>query len=212
MATATKDRKNKMNGANDPSNDAEGTIVSGEPYRVEVTIQGVCPILFHRYSCESVEAKAKAGKNTKAKKTDDIDSYVYRNEKGEICIPGEYLKGACVQAGRSRQDPRSPRKSAMDLYKAIVIPLSDLASLGTDQWDYLDKRRVVVQRSAISRVRPAFQAGWEATFQFLIQSPEYLDPSSFNALLTDAGRFVGVGDFRPTFGRFVVTSFGVLGD
>lgn len=189
------------------SNDAEGLIELSTPYVARVTIEGVCPILFHRYSVEAVEEKAKAAKNSKAKKSDDVESYVYRNDKGELCIPGMALKGACVGAARSRQDPRSPRKSAMDLYKAIIVPLTELASLGKTSWDYLDQRRVVVQRNAVNRTRPAMLAGWRATFDLLVQSPEYLDARSLNALVAEAGRLQGVGDFRPTYGRFQVVSF-----
>lgn len=215
MTAATKAKakeKAPINNLDTVSNDAEEDIRGTEPYRVEVTIEGVCPILFHRYSVEAVAEKAAAKKNSKAKKTDNIESYVYRNTDGDICVPGIYLKGAIVQAGRSMQDPRSPRKSAMDLLKAIVIPLTDLATLGKDTWDYLDQRRVVVQRSAVSRQRPAFNEGWRATFILQVQVPDYLKPTQLHKLLVDAGRLVGVGDFRPSYGRFAVVSFEVLKD
>src|SRR5438105_3392708 len=76
------------------SNDAAPSIAFGEPYTISVALRGVCPILFHRWSNESVAAKASAKKNSAAKRTDDIDSYVYRTTEGEIAIPGAYLKGA----------------------------------------------------------------------------------------------------------------------
>ena len=50
-------------------NDAEEIIGFQEPYAVTVEITGTCPILFHRWSVESVEAKANAAKGSKAKKT-----------------------------------------------------------------------------------------------------------------------------------------------
>ena len=89
----------------------------------------------------TVSHKTHAKKGSKSKKTDDIESYVYRNDAGEICLPGEYLRQAIILAAKYRQDPRSPRKSAMDLYKAGVVSLTPLASLGKDRWDYEDKRR-----------------------------------------------------------------------
>lgn len=101
------------------------------PYRVLVEIQGVCPIMFHRWNCESVASKAAAKKGSAEKKSDDVESYVYRNDKGEICIPGEYLRGAIIAAAKFQQDPRSPRKSAMDLFKAAIVSLTEFASLGS---------------------------------------------------------------------------------
>lgn len=189
------------------SNDASSAVEFGVPYAVEVTITGTAALLFHRWSCDAVEEKAKAAKGSKAKKTDNVESYVYRNDDGEICLPGEYLRQSILMAAKFRQDPRSPRKSAFDLYKAGVVALTDLASLGAKDWDYLDRRRVVVQRNAVTRERPAMRAGWSATIQLQVLTPEYIDESALSDVLTNAGRLVGVGDFRPTFGRFRVDKF-----
>lgn len=182
------------------------------PYRVGVTIEGVAPILFHAWNVESVESKGKAAKGSKEKKTDDTESYVYRNDKKEICIPGEYLRGAIIGSAKFKQDPRSPRKSAADLYKAAIVSLTPLASLGSKEWDYLDRRRVTIQRNAITRSRPAFKEGWKATFILMVNLPEYISPSTLNETITQAGKLIGLADFRPSFGRFVITEFEVLED
>ena len=186
--------QNGVTEISEPTNAGEHTIAHGQPYTVNVTIEGVADILFHRWNCEAVDTKAKAAKGSKAKKTDDIESYVYRNDKNEICIPGEYLRMAVIKAAKYHQDPRSQRKSAMDLMKASYVSLTDLASTGTKTWDYEDKRRVTVNRSGITRTRPALKAGWKAAFDIMINM---------------AGRLEGLGDFRPTYGRFVVTKFDV---
>ncbi len=147
------------------TNGGKQVIDASQPYSVSVLVQGSADLLFHRWNCEAVDEKAKAAKNSKAKKTDNVESYVYRNEDGDICLPGEYLRQAIIAAAKFRQDPRSPRKSAMDLYKAGIVCETMLASLGCKDWDYLDTRRVVVQRNGINRTRPAVRAGWKAEFQ-----------------------------------------------
>jgi archaeosine-15-forming tRNA-guanine transglycosylase len=192
-----------------PTNGAMETVEVSKPYVVNVKIQGVSDFLFHRYNVESVKEKTAAAKGSKGKKTDDLESYVYRNDAGELCIPGEYLRQSCIHAAKYRQDPRSPRKSAMDLYKAGLISLTSLASLGKTKWDYEDCRRVVIQRSAIPRTRPAIKAGYEVTIQFMVNLPEYIRPNDLHDVLTNAGRLVGLGDFRPTYGRFQIVSFDV---
>lgn len=199
-------------GGESPTNGAENGIEMTMPYRVEVTIEGVAPILFHRWNCESVESKSKAKKGSAEKKTDDTESYVYRNDNGELCIPGEYLRGALVSAAKFQQDPRSPRKSAADLFKAAIVSLTPLASLGVKDWDYLDKRRVCIQRNAITRSRPAMKEGWRATFILMVNLPEYVDPQLLNSTIQQAGKLIGLADFRPSFGRFNVVSFDVLED
>lgn len=187
------------------SNDGAEDIFA--PYVVRFTVEGTSALIFHRWSDEAVAEKAKAAKNSKAKKTDNVESYVYRDEKGEVCLPGEYVRQSMIYAAKFRQDPRSPRKSAMDLYKAGIASLTELATLGKKDWDYLDQRRVVVQRSAITRVRPAFLPGWRAEFEFQVLLPEYIIAPDFLEVLNQAGRIIGVGDFRPTYGRFQVVKF-----
>lgn len=179
------------------------------PYIVAVSIKGVSPILFHRWNCESVETKARAAKGSAAKKSDDVESYLYRDDAGVICLPGEYLRQAIIGAAKFKQDPRSPRKSAMDLTKAAVVSLTELASLGVSEPDYLDRRRVMVQRNGITRTRPAMNTGWSATIDLMCNLPEYIGESFLRQLLDDAGRLIGVGDFRPTYGRFSVIGFDI---
>jgi hypothetical protein len=201
----------------EPTNDGAEAISYGEPYIARVELEGVAPIIFHRWSDESVEEKSKAAKGSAAKKTDNIESYVWRNELEQICIPGEYLRGAIVNAAKFKQDPRSPRKSAMDLFKAGVIPMTLLAPIlnqdgqVTQKWDYEDRRRVTIQRtSAITRVRPAFHPGWQATFELSVTLPEYIDRHLLLDVITMAGKVVGLADYRPTYGRFGVTHFEVM--
>lgn len=191
------------------SNGGEEAINNSLPYTVTVAVEGAADFLFHRWNPEAVEEKAKAAKNSAAKKSDNIESYVYRNEQGLLGIPGEYFRGSIINAARYRQDPRSPRKSAMDMFKAgIVIPTLHCAfSKMTKDWDYLDKRRVMVQRAGINRTRPAMRAGWKAEFQVTVMLPEYIDQNTLREVIEQAGRLVGVGDFRPTYGRYGITSY-----
>ena len=211
MAKITKKAKSNQEltavGGETPTNGAEFFIEMREPTIVRFTLEGTSDLLFHRWNCESVEEKSKAAKGSKAKKTDDIESFVYRDEEGFLCLPSEYIRQSMIHAAKFKQDPRSSRKSAMDLFKAAIIGLTNLASLGIKDWDYEDKRRVVIVKSAISRIRPAIKAGWTADFEFLINLPEYVDRQLFMEVLANAGRLVGIGDFRPTYGRFVIKNF-----
>lgn len=182
------------------------------PYFVDCTVEGVSDLLFHRWNPEVIEEKAAAPKNSLTKRTDNLEAYVYRTEDGELALPGEYLRGAVISAARFRQDPRSPRKSAMDLYRAGIVCLTQLAPMGVRNWDYEDKRRVVVQRAGVNRTRPAMRRGWRASVTFQVNVPEYIEALDLLQTLEMAGRLVGVGDFRPTFGRFMVTNSALRSD
>lgn len=189
------------------SNDGAKAISDEEPYVAEVRVKGAAAMLFHRWSCEDVKIKADAKKGSKTKKEDNVQSYVWRNAQNEICIPGEYFRMSIINAAKFLQDPRSPRKSAMDLFKAGIATLDELCSLGTKEWDYLDQRRVTIQRNGITRIRPAFNVGWECEFRIQVLLPEYISPELLNETIQKAGRLIGVGDFRPTFGRFQIVKF-----
>lgn len=210
-------------GGESPTNDAERIIEATAPYVADLTIEGTSDILFHRWSVEGVAEKAAAAKGSAAKKTDDVESYVWRCDDGSIGIPGTYLVGSLIDprngAAKYRQDPRSPRKSALDLFRAGVVPITNVTPIltpdadgnytGCETWDYLDKRRVMVQRNAVTRMRPAFHTGWRARFEVSCLTPEYIPPTLLLDVMNMAGRLVGVGDFRPTFGRFAIVTWDI---
>ena len=193
--------------ADSATNGAAEAIGFSEPYVARVRICGIADYLYHKWDCDAVEAKGKAAKGSAAKKSDNLESYVYRCDNGNLAIPGEQLRMAIVNAARFRQDPRSPRKSAMDLFKAGVVTLTALYDIGRKEWDYEHRCRVVVQRNAVTRVRPALRAGWEAEFDIQVNLPEYIAPQDLNGVIANAGRLMGLGDFRPTYGRFNIINF-----
>lgn len=179
---------------------------SDRPWTADFTIKGTSSLVFHRWAVDDGDGPAtKKGSN----KTDDVDSYVFRCDDGTIGLPGEYVRQAMIFAAKYHKDPRSARAGGTGLFKAGIVSNTEIASLGSDDWDYLDRRRAVVQRQGITRVRPAFQAGWEASFQFTILLHEYITPQLFMDVLRDAGLYAGVGDMRPSYGRFTTVRFEV---
>jgi hypothetical protein len=192
------------------TNGGKAAIEYALPYVASARIVGVADLLFHRWNVEGVATKARAAKGSKAKKSDDLESYVYRDDAGELALPGEYLRQAVIHAAKFRQDPRSPRKSAMDLFKAGVVCLTPLASLGARDWDYEDRRRVMIQRNGVTRVRPAMRTGWSVEIQLMVNLPEYIPPDALQDVLVNAGRLIGLADFRPAYGRFAIQQFEIV--
>ena len=193
-------------------NPAKGESRSGietGPETYEVTIRGMADILFHRYDCAAVDAKGKAKKNSKEKKTDNLGSYVYRCDDGTLGVPGSALHAALTNAAKSKADPRSPRKSACDLIKAVLLVTPTIASFGKNvkTWEYEDTRRVLVQRQAIARTRPALRAGWTVTFSVTVLDPSYVDRIFLHDVIQSAGAYVGLCDYRPQYGRFQIVQF-----
>lgn len=191
----------------DNSNDGADHILGEAPYRISFVIRGTADLLFHRWSNEDVETKAKAKRGSAVKKTDNLEAYVWRDDDGQVCLPGAYLHKALIEAGKFMQDPRSSRaKQACDLFKAALVPVTVLCPLGPT-WEIEDKRRMVVNRAGITRTSPGFKAGWEAAFDFDVILPEYVSQEMFHEALSLAGRVIGLAQYRPTYGRFQVMKF-----
>lgn len=203
--------KNRVNaiGGEVPTNGAASRIEACEPYIVDVRIKGTADLIFHRWNCDEIAESAAKPKGSKGKKSDNIESYVWRLDNGHLGLPGSYLRGAICNAAKFFQDPRSPRKSAQDLVKAGLVVLTAFADFGTKDWDYVDRRRMVVQRNGINRERPAMKVGWELDWDIQVVLPEYIDHDLLHSLVDKAGKLVGLADSRPTYGRFAITSFKV---
>lgn len=191
------------------SNGAQKFIEMSQPYFARIEITGTAPMLMHCWNIESIEEKANAKKGSAVKKTDDVESYVLRNDKNQIVMPCLNFVASVRTAGKSFADPSSPRKSMHDRIRAIMIPMYEFGLMngGTKEWDYLDRRRVVVQRAGITRTRPAFFEGWKIMFEVMILEPEYLQPKLLYTIADAAGKFQGIGDYRPTFGRYRISKF-----
>ena len=119
---------------------------------------------------------------------------------------------ALAEAGRYEQDPRSPRKSAKDLIKAALQPLDLVAPFIPEvrHWDFEDRQRVMVQRQGVTRHRPALKEGWQVRFRLLVLLPEYIPLAMLAKLANNAGRMIGLCDYRPTYGRFAVSGMDLV--
>ena len=180
---------------------------------VAATIQGTAPLLLHRYDVRAVAHKTSLPKGSLQRKTDDLESYLYRDERGLIGFPGTNIKRCLVQAGRYFDDPRSSgrRKQATELLSATLLidpdmPLLKVDGLPIEAAEFTDCRRVVIQRQAAARERPGFRAGWRLSFHVTSLDARYVPTTLIRDLLSYAGRFIGIGDYRPDFGRFQVVS------
>lgn len=181
------------------------------PYAVRFTIKGTRRILFDAWQPDMQEDAAEDRKGSKKHKEISPEDMVYRCDDGTIGLPSVTLHKAIQATAKMRKDPRSPRKSALELYKVATQPADEMLSFGVEMWDFVDVRRIVNQatRGSRNKHRPGLEVGWTITTSFEIALPEYIRPADFHDVLTDAGRFNGIGAYRPVFGRFAVTAFDI---
>jgi len=180
-------------------------------YSAQVKIEGISRILFHRYDPEVVEQKSKAPKGSREKKTDNIESFLYRDIDGYISIPATNIKACLLNAAKHFSDPRSTgqKKQAKELFAASIFVEPEMCPVlieGQKVKDpqFIDRRGAVVQRNRVNRERPGLLPGWQCEFMVNVFAPEYISPELLREVLSVAGRFIGLGDYRPDFGRFQV--------
>lgn len=192
-------------------NGAKNLIDLTKPYRAKIQIVGTAPMLMHGWNIEAIAEKTNAKKGSDVKKTDDVESYVYRDEKKRIVMPAKNLCAGLRDAGKSFLDPASARKSMRDRIRAVVVPdeIWGIVNGGTATWDFIDRQRVTVNHAGITRSRPAFNQGWTIDFVLMVLAPEYVNPEKLYEILEHAGKFGGIGDFRPTYGRFRIGKYEV---
>jgi hypothetical protein len=190
-------------------------------YQVGVKVQGISVMLQHRFPIPSYEEMSSGGtKHTGAKDySTEWKESLYTTEKGEIYQPANHFELAMVKAATNFKVTGKRGKSYKDLVSANVVIDPERIPFGIivpDQLDtdadkplYLDLRPVVIQRARVVRIRPAFKPGWELEFTINVLDDE-LPANMLQDILVLAGKTVGVGDYRPKFGRFSVIKFEVI--
>ncbi|WP_025322281.1 hypothetical protein [Deferrisoma camini] len=152
------------------------------------------------------------GYTAKRKKTDsDIAEIMrleylgglYWDEQKGPYIPSTWIEGA-IRDGAKRN--RLGKAVTAGVICMADAPLEydgprDPDALYADQ-RFVSRMMVMVQRNRTLRTRPMFPE-WRATFELQIFS-DVIDVSVVHNALMEAGLYVGIGEYRPKYGRFEV--------
>jgi hypothetical protein len=178
-------------------------------------LKGIAPLLMHSARLAdplSSQSRLLAQITGKRKKTDadhmeaarrEWFGGLYVDEAGAPCIPALVLEAAIV--GGAKKEKRGPQAKA-GLFVEAPARLDydgprDLDALWADERFRL-RVPVKVGTARVMRTRPRFD-GWAAVVvvKFL---PELLNAAEVQSFLVSAGEQIGIGDWRPRFGRFTV--------
>ncbi len=171
-------------------------------YQVSVKIEGISPLLQHRYEMEKAEKKSKK-KVGSVDYSEEIEQAIYRDEKGEIYQPASHIEGTLMKAAVNFQITGKGKKTYKDLTKMVIVEPFAIPHLHKDF--KIDKRPVVIGRARIIRCRPRFDK-WSLSFTMLV-TEDQLPIEVLEEILEYAGRYIGIGDYRPRFGRFRIVEF-----
>lgn len=193
--------------------------------RAMVSIKGVSPILMHNSQLadpvnEWVKKIKEVTSKHHSKKTEADDLLVkelefqgglYHDDGIGPFLPDRIIEGAIRDAARTSRQGKSVESSVMVEQEKVPLIYQgprDRAGLYEDK-RFVDTRAVKLQKSAtIMRTRPRFDQ-WSADFE-IMSMDDVTDIGDIEKYLVLAGRLKGLCDYRPKFGRFIVTAFEVI--
>ena len=172
--------------------------------KVKVTIEGIAPLLMHRYPIE--EAGEIKRKGEIPSHEEECERALYKNEEG-CYFPSSWINAMLVQAGSKF---RKGRTTYRDIMKTVIVEPDEIPLLKKDgkRYETYDEKLVVpvvVQRQRIVRARPRFN-NWKASFEIEFDE-KLVKPEDMKAIFNLGGSTIGIGDWRPKYGRFEVVEF-----
>ena len=152
---------------------------------------------------QTKEKKISKGK-TEYNAEDDANKSAYRNADGKLFTPATHIEGTLTKSAASFTMPGKGKKSFKDAIMGGVFVEPDEIIHKIQDWS-IDSRRAKIGRAAIIRSRTKLDK-WELDFKLNIRD-ENLTESQVKEILENAGKYIGIGDYRPRFGRFEIVKF-----
>ncbi len=173
---------------------------------VEVEIKGISPLLHNRFPAEEFGENASTKKKKVYVPKDEADKKLYKNLDGSYYQPAEHIFQSLVKAGVDFKF--EGRKIFKDIINSGIAITPE--NIPLDCPFVIDERSVVIQRARVLAWRPRFDE-WSVKFKIEIIDDDNIPVSTLNEILAHAGMRKGIGDYRPRYGRYMVTKFKELG-
>ena len=163
------------------------------------------------FTIEIKKLNAKRGKDKTETEHDQLERLewegaLYWHEDAGLYIPNDNIE-RCLQLGA--QKSRLGKNVQAAVWVADDIVALDYAGPSTKDELYKDKRfqlrkSVIINKARIVKVRPMVPTGWKLKFSLEYDDTVIADAESLFKCIVDAGALIGLGDWRPKFGRFTV--------
>lgn len=184
---------------------------------IKFKIRGITPLLMHSSQLSdplNMYARDLKKITSKRKKTDDdyadmssiemMGGLYWSNEHG-LHVPGENIEASLIAASKFKKLGTTFKRAAQ-VYE-LACPLMGTGAPKTPQDiaknpDFKFVKSVKVGTSRVMRTRPIFH-NWELSFSVLYDQNQ-IERDDIIEAANAAGVMVGIGDWRPRFGKFEV--------
>lgn len=188
--------------------------------QIAIRIEGTTALLLNKFTDAAAMAATSGSRGSSAASErgtpqEVAQSKLYTGLAGNLIIPQPNLLRCIVDGGRFHKVGKSQvttRESSM-MYSCINIEAAEIPIEHKQPWR-VDTRAVVIPstKGRILTHRPMFD-DWALDFQLELDTT-ILGPKLLRMIIDDAGKRIGLGDFRPArkgpYGRFAVTKWQVM--
>ena len=180
------------------------------------TIEGITRMLMHSerlanpFDPLTKEIKAISGKRKKTE--DDLLEMarlewlggLYYDAAAGIHVPGYNIFACIVGGGKIHKLGTAIKRAAVMVDDKVALKYDGPATPDKlfENKDFVDMRSVKVGTAKITRCRPCFDR-WKCSFT-MAYDENSLQRGDLDRCIETAGQMVGLGDYRPRFGRFNV--------
>lgn len=184
--------------------------------QLAVKITGKAPMLMHsdRFA-NPLDPLTKAHKEitSKRKKTDEDQIAIAKSEFIGGCywrkgvgfyIPAQNLDSCLIGAAKLQKLGVKFKQGVQVLEDELPLT-GEMPKTPEKMWEdpeYVDARGVKVGQAKIIRYRPIFRK-WSVNAT-VVFNPDVVSKGEVKKAIEDAGALIGLGDYRPRFGRFNV--------
>lgn len=177
----------------------------------DITATSICPLLLNTMTIESLNPQNRPARG----QANEYERENWRRRmtvcNGRVAFPSEYIEAMLVGAASQLGEriPGQGRSTYARLFKSSVFADCDLISTNVEATSIQPFIKAVASNPSqknsgrVLRYRPILPE-WEASFRLHVTNP-LLTPEVFKRTLTYGGRYVGIGDWRPKFGRIAFT-------
>jgi hypothetical protein len=186
--------------------------------KYDIQLDGTRPLLMHNIRAlgDPLHPVAKAIKRVSAKRKKTEEDHLemrkleffgglYMDDEEGPYVPAVNFMRCLVDAARITREGKNVERG--------VIVLNDIGRLeyggprtAEGLWEdesFRSIEMVRVGQARVARCRPMFR-NWSTSFEAQVDTA-IMSPEDFDEILHKAGNMVGLGDFRPRFGRFTAT-------
>lgn len=182
--------------------------------RITMKLTGARPLLMHSGALadpldrQAIDLASFTGKRSKTRSDHEIIAELewYGSlwlHQSRPCLPEHALESAFVDGARFKRKGRAAT-AGLEVVGPALLEYEgpqDLPSLWKNE-DFRKRAGVRVKESRTMRTRPRFPE-WSAQFT-ATYLPSLLDRNEIVEFFRIAGAMVGIGDWRPKFGKFTV--------